>query len=1166
MTTERRTVEIIIEHLTKGLDRVQTSIDKQKELGADTAALQKEFDELEQALQQQKGLQDLIDDLESTQAQLESSTKAADEYQGQLTKVQQEAEKAAGKHRDAAQAYDEAKTSVNDLAAQIKAHATRLAELREERAKNTTTTKQAIEAYGKESDQVKDLVARDRELAEAIQAETVAKAKAAEATTKAKQEASALKDALAAEKRELNEANVALDKTATAHDKAADRAADQARKLEDLQSELSAAGVDTADLAGEQRRLDGQVEQLERQFETFGTAVDQSTAKLIQQNTISKTAATRIAALGVTLGNLATDAIRKTADGARDLVGRIIDLGSKSADYQKSLERLTGSQEAASQVWEALNAISRETGTQVEANVEAYRTLKNFGLDPLDGTMQAIIDQTAALGGKQETAERITLALGQAYAKGKLQAEEMLQLVEAGVPVYDLMAKATGRNAQELQDMARKGELGRDSIRQLIAVMGEAAEGAAADRLEAFGGIIQRLRENFSAFLRRIGDSGFVDTLGNQLNRLNVFFEQNKEKADELAKAIGDFLSRAVEGFAGLIEWVTKNAGAIGTFAQAVTLLVGIRFAEKIADWGRSLVALKDHVTAADGKLAIFTENLKKVPKQIVITFAFLAWEAGVKIGDLLHEKFESVRLAGGLLAEGFARLAAAAKLVWDVLSSPLSIPKAWDDYKAELVNISTHFQQIRQDATDSGQAALEAADKSRQAAEQATPKVEELSNALGDAAAGAEQLSTGADNAAESLDQVGESAREAAPALEELRAGALQRLGIDADEITTGLSAGFRQVAADVDAVTASGEESEKVIAAVVDRLIEAAASSEEVTAAQGQLKNMLDEGRIAAGTYHSAMDLLQKKQTETAAEVERAGAVTSQVLRQQADDLRQVYNEARGANAAISEQRRLWLAVAAAEIHAAGAAGKAAQAIVEAGLKAEGAINGWNEELVELIDRYAIGDDVVHDFGEAAWRSHYRATQAINAQGQALAALMRDLDRASAQYRALYEQAAALNREAGRASWRNADGSLNARPRRTPSDPINQDISGLSDEALQDFRRRIAQTNVPSNVGLVQLVEQELANRGLGGWGVFPEPGTPGYEQMTQNAITRRVTDPGGWSGHAFGNSTEQPPARRVQLDLTLGGQGVSFTAIDSPEAQRIISEIERARSLSL
>ena len=106
--------------------------------------------------------------------------------------------------------------------------------------------------------------------------------------------------------------------------------------------------------------------------------------------------------------------------------------------------------------------------------VDQAKKLKAFGLDPLNGSLQALIDQNAAVGGSQQDLEGKVLALGQAWAKQKLQGEEILQLVERGVPVWSLLEKATGLNVTQLRKLSEQGKLGRDTIKALYEEIGKA--------------------------------------------------------------------------------------------------------------------------------------------------------------------------------------------------------------------------------------------------------------------------------------------------------------------------------------------------------------------------------------------------------------------------------------------------------------------------------------------------------------------------------------------------------------------------------------------------------------------------------------------------------------------------------------------------------------------
>lgn len=93
--------------------------------------------------------------------------------------------------------------------------------------------------------------------------------------------------------------------------------------------------------------------------------------------------------------------------------------------------------------------------------MQAFTTMKSFGLDPMDGSLQMVVDQSFKLGKGFEGVQRISLALWVKHGLNKAYGEEIMQLVEAGVPVWDMLAKATGKNTQELLALSEKGALGR---------------------------------------------------------------------------------------------------------------------------------------------------------------------------------------------------------------------------------------------------------------------------------------------------------------------------------------------------------------------------------------------------------------------------------------------------------------------------------------------------------------------------------------------------------------------------------------------------------------------------------------------------------------------------------------------------------------------------------
>jgi tape measure domain-containing protein len=156
---------------------------------------------------------------------------------------------------------------------------------------------------------------------------------------------------------------------------------------------------------------------------------------------------------------------------------------------------------------------------------QSLLSLRNFGFSQADAetALPSLIDQVSKLGGSYADLEGITLAVGQAWAKGKLQGEEILQLVERGVPVWDLLAKVTGKSVAEIQDLSEAGKLGQDVIRGLLAEIGKGAKSAAAGQLDTYNGLIAQLTKAWSALLREIGDSGVFDRLKNILRDVIEF-------------------------------------------------------------------------------------------------------------------------------------------------------------------------------------------------------------------------------------------------------------------------------------------------------------------------------------------------------------------------------------------------------------------------------------------------------------------------------------------------------------------------------------------------------------------------------------------------------------------------------------------------------------------
>src|SRR5690606_3529735 len=82
-----------------------------------------------------------------------------------------------------------------------------------------------------------------------------------------------------------------------------------------------------------------------------------------------------------------------------------------------------------------------------------------FAAEEVIPMMRSLGNAAAGLGGSAELIDRLSLALGQMRAKGKVSAEEMRQLAEAGIPAWEMLAKAIGVSIPAAMEMAQKGAI-----------------------------------------------------------------------------------------------------------------------------------------------------------------------------------------------------------------------------------------------------------------------------------------------------------------------------------------------------------------------------------------------------------------------------------------------------------------------------------------------------------------------------------------------------------------------------------------------------------------------------------------------------------------------------------------------------------------------------------
>lgn len=133
-----------------------------------------------------------------------------------------------------------------------------------------------------------------------------------------------------------------------------------------------------------------------------------------------------------------------------------------SADFEmtkRSMTVLTGSAAEAKKHLEALEQFGMTTPFEFTNLVDASKRLQAYGFQAQSviPILNAVGNASMAVGLGKEGIDRVTLAIGQIAAKGKLSAEEMRQLAETGIPAWKMIADHMGISVAELMDKTKKG-------------------------------------------------------------------------------------------------------------------------------------------------------------------------------------------------------------------------------------------------------------------------------------------------------------------------------------------------------------------------------------------------------------------------------------------------------------------------------------------------------------------------------------------------------------------------------------------------------------------------------------------------------------------------------------------------------------------------------------
>lgn len=276
--------------------------------------------------------------------------------------------------------------------------------------------------------------------------------------------------------------------------------------------------------------------------------------------------------------------------------------------------------------------------------------------------MTTLGNVTSGMGTGAEGVQRATVAIQQMNAAQKISAEDLNQLRDAGIPVYDLLSKALGKSKKQVAALVQAGKLGKPALDKMMSALtsGKGLErfnGLMAKQSKSLQGMWSTVKDTFGQGLAKaiapslpliksglgkvskfmgpalgtlgkavskglsgvFGKGGLVDDIRNLWQSVQPYFAQLGANIETI---FGPSLSSAqsslgklkpsfdqveqatvgvVSGLTKFSGWIAKNKGLIEAGATTIGVLAG----------GLKLVAIQQKATAAGGFVKWITGVVK---------------------------------------------------------------------------------------------------------------------------------------------------------------------------------------------------------------------------------------------------------------------------------------------------------------------------------------------------------------------------------------------------------------------------------------------------------------------------------------------------------------------------------------------------------------------------
>ena len=282
--------------------------------------------------------------------------------------------------------------------------------------------------------------------------------------------------------------------------------------------------------------------------------------------------------------------------GLKGMITNTVKLGAEMQNTRLAFETMMGSARKGNALIAMLEQFADVTPYDNDEVIKSGRMLLNVGV-----ATEELVKKLTMIGdiaaGTQQPLQDMVAIYAKAANKGKVQAEELAQLSERGVPVIQTLAKMLGVSTEEVMKFGAEGKLSFALLEEAFAkmtVQGGQYAGLMEKQSESLAGKWAGVEVELNKFATSIGEKaipGLTQAVDDFLTKIAELKESGE--LDKMAAQTAALITQAAQAVKSFVNLISENKEMLASFGlDAAKVYLFVKALSVLCATGRWIIEL----------------------------------------------------------------------------------------------------------------------------------------------------------------------------------------------------------------------------------------------------------------------------------------------------------------------------------------------------------------------------------------------------------------------------------------------------------------------------------------------------------------------------------------------------------------------------------------------